>query len=222
MSQQPPNGPDYEGGSQPPVPPPGDPAYGGPSGPYGPGYGGPSGPSGPYGVPPGADPIKPWPVILGVLLGAVVSWVYLAVVLFVGFARSYDASSQGEEAGIWFAGALILAVLPIKAAIVLLCLRRTRHGAKWQRLATRVAHDRGIAEDALQEAFTAAWRHAGGFRGDCSVRAWLATLVRHAVWRQLKRARGGTGELCLGPSRAAFACSANALLSHCRACSTPS
>ncbi|MEI2712646.1 MAG: hypothetical protein V9G04_04955 [Nocardioides sp.] len=126
MSQQPPNGPDYEGGSQPPVPPPGDPAYGGPSGPYGPGYGGPSGPSGPYGVPPGADPIKPWPVILGVLLGAVVSWVYLAVVLFVGFARSYDASSQGEEAGIWFAGALILAVLPIIAAIVLLCIRRTR------------------------------------------------------------------------------------------------
>ncbi len=65
----------------------------------------------------------------------------------------------------------------------------TRHRAMLLRFATHVAHDRGLAEDALQEALTAAWRYAAGFRGECTVRAWLATLVRHAVWKQLKRAR---------------------------------
>lgn len=63
-----------------------------------------------------------------------------------------------------------------------------RHRPALVRWAGRVASDRGLAEDAVQEALTSVWRHAASFRGEASVRAWLATLVRHAVWRQMKRA----------------------------------
>lgn len=62
-----------------------------------------------------------------------------------------------------------------------------RHRATLWRWAAKVAHDQGIAEDAVQEGLTAAWRFAAGFRGETSVKAWLATLVRHALWRQLRR-----------------------------------
>ena len=44
------------------------------------------------------------------------------------------------------------------------------------------------AEDALQEAFVAAWRGAGGFRGGASARGWLFTIGRHALLR-LRRTR---------------------------------
>jgi RNA polymerase sigma-70 factor (ECF subfamily) len=40
---------------------------------------------------------------------------------------------------------------------------------------------RGDAEDALQEAFLAAWRHAGDFRGDGSARSWLLTIARRRL-----------------------------------------
>jgi len=43
------------------------------------------------------------------------------------------------------------------------------------------------AEDALQEAFLSAWRHAGTFRGEASARAWLFTIARNALYRELKR-----------------------------------
>lgn len=62
-----------------------------------------------------------------------------------------------------------------------------RHRSSLWRWAARTAHDSHIAEDAVQEGLVAAWRFAAGFRGETSVRAWLSTLVRHALWRQLKR-----------------------------------
>jgi RNA polymerase sigma-70 factor (ECF subfamily) len=43
-------------------------------------------------------------------------------------------------------------------------------------------------EDALQEAFFAAWRAAGSFRGSASARGWLFTIARNAV-RHLQRRR---------------------------------
>ena len=45
----------------------------------------------------------------------------------------------------------------------------------------------GDAEDALQEAFVAAWRHAGDFRGDGSARSWLLTIARRQVARSGRR-----------------------------------
>lgn len=38
--------------------------------------------------------------------------------------------------------------------------------------------DRGLAEDLLQETLLAAWRAAGGFRGDANVRTWLLAIAR--------------------------------------------
>lgn len=46
------------------------------------------------------------------------------------------------------------------------------------------------AEDALQESFLAAWRHADGFRGGPSARAWLLTIARHAAHRIYRRRQG--------------------------------
>jgi len=62
-----------------------------------------------------------------------------------------------------------------------------RHRPTLVRWAGRIASDRGLAEDAVQEALTSVWKHAAGYRGDAPVRAWLGTLVRRAVWRQLAR-----------------------------------
>lgn len=43
------------------------------------------------------------------------------------------------------------------------------------------------AEDALQETFLSAWRGAGAFRGQASVRTWLFTIARHAAQRLHRR-----------------------------------
>jgi RNA polymerase sigma factor (sigma-70 family) len=50
-------------------------------------------------------------------------------------------------------------------------------------LAMRILHDRGLAEDAVQEAFIGVWRHGKRFeRGRGSARSWILTLVhRRAV-----------------------------------------
>jgi RNA polymerase sigma-70 factor (ECF subfamily) len=55
-------------------------------------------------------------------------------------------------------------------------------------LRTLAAHDTD-AEDALQDAFVAAWRGAGAFRGGAA-RSWLLTIARHALHR-LHRRRAG-------------------------------
>ena len=49
--------------------------------------------------------------------------------------------------------------------------------------------DRGVAEDALQEAFLRAWRHLSRFERGRAFRPWLLTLARHAAI-DLERARG--------------------------------
>jgi RNA polymerase sigma-70 factor, ECF subfamily len=50
-------------------------------------------------------------------------------------------------------------------------------------LALRILHDRGLAEDAVQEAFISVWRHSERFQpGRGTVRTWILTLVhRRAV-----------------------------------------
>ncbi len=59
-----------------------------------------------------------------------------------------------------------------------------RHEASVFRFARAIAPSDTAAEDALQEAFLGAWRGATSFRGEASVRNWLLSIVRHAVYRQ--------------------------------------
>ena len=59
-----------------------------------------------------------------------------------------------------------------------------RHEASVFRFARAIASSEAAAEDALQEAFLGAWRGAAAFRGEASVRNWLLSIVRHAVYRQ--------------------------------------
>lgn len=70
-----------------------------------------------------------------------------------------------------------------------------RHGAPVFRFARAIAADDSAAEDALQETFLSAWRGAARFRGETSVRNWLFTIVRHAVYRQHRRRAGEPEEL---------------------------
>ncbi|MBI5507855.1 MAG: RNA polymerase sigma factor [Deltaproteobacteria bacterium] len=59
------------------------------------------------------------------------------------------------------------------------------------RFATAVTGSAATAEDVMQETFLAAYRHAGDFRGDASVKSWLMTIT----FRQaLKSGRKRSGE----------------------------
>ncbi len=64
----------------------------------------------------------------------------------------------------------------------------TRHQASLYRFVRTLTPDLSRAEDALQDAFLAAWKAAGTLRGDgAAVRTWLFTIARHAVERQFRR-----------------------------------
>lgn len=63
----------------------------------------------------------------------------------------------------------------------------SRHQAAVFRFARAIAFSDADAEDALQETFLSAWRHASTFRGDASARTWLLTIARNAVLRQKRR-----------------------------------
>ncbi|WP_203416977.1 RNA polymerase sigma factor [Jiangella ureilytica] len=52
-----------------------------------------------------------------------------------------------------------------------------RHGPVMYRLARRVLLDDGDAEEAVQDALLAAWRHLGEFRGAAALRSWLLRLT---------------------------------------------
>lgn len=66
----------------------------------------------------------------------------------------------------------------------------TRHGGALHRFAARQCATARDAEDALQDGLLAAWRNAGGFRGDASVRTWLFQVVLHACRRRGRRRAG--------------------------------
>ena len=63
-----------------------------------------------------------------------------------------------------------------------------RHAAPAWRLALSICRDGGRAEDAVQEAFFAAWRSRATYDGERgSVASWLMTLVRHRSIDSLRR-----------------------------------
>lgn len=65
-----------------------------------------------------------------------------------------------------------------------------RHREAVWRFARSLTRDAGVAEDALQETFLAAWRSAASFQGEDSALGWLLSITRHAVYRQ-HRVRAG-------------------------------
>ncbi|MEM9069294.1 MAG: sigma-70 family RNA polymerase sigma factor [Myxococcota bacterium] len=58
-----------------------------------------------------------------------------------------------------------------------------RHAAAVLRLAKALTGNAALAEDVTQQAFLAAFRGIGGFRGDASLRTWLLTITRHTAYR---------------------------------------
>ncbi len=68
-------------------------------------------------------------------------------------------------------------------------LVRRHQDAVW-RLVRHLAPSDTLAEEALQEAFVAAFRGAATWSGEGSVRSWLLTLARHAAYRHTRRRAG--------------------------------
>ncbi len=58
-----------------------------------------------------------------------------------------------------------------------------RYQAALFRYARNTTRTRQDAEDVLQETFLAAFRSAGGFRGEASVKTWLFTIARNAAFQ---------------------------------------
>lgn len=69
----------------------------------------------------------------------------------------------------------------------------TRHASHVHRFLASLGVRDADADDAMQEAFVAAWRGAAGFRGDGTARAWLFTIARNVV-RHASRRRVGEPE----------------------------
>lgn len=65
-----------------------------------------------------------------------------------------------------------------------------RHQAAVFRYLLTAADGEADAEDALQEAFVAAWRGAGTYRGGRSARGWLLAMARNALSRAHRRRVG--------------------------------
>lgn len=65
----------------------------------------------------------------------------------------------------------------------------TRHGPAMLRYARRVLRDPGDAEEAVQDAFVAAWRSLERYRGDSALRTWLFGLTSHKALDLARRSR---------------------------------
>lgn len=65
-----------------------------------------------------------------------------------------------------------------------------RHQTAVLRLLQAGARSTADAEDALQDAFVAAWRNAGTYRGAGVARGWMLTIARRALQRRYRRRVG--------------------------------
>ena len=97
-----------------------------------------------------------------------------------------------------------------------------RHGDRMARLATRYLHREADVQDAVQDAFLNAWRHAPRFRGDAAFTSWLHRITANACLMTLRRTKrrpehplGDIAiELASDPSQLPDALLANRQLSH--------
>ncbi len=65
----------------------------------------------------------------------------------------------------------------------------SRHGQALYGYLLRLAGDRGVAEEVLQDTLLAAWRSAGGFEGRSEVRTWLFGIARRQAHNRLRGKR---------------------------------
>lgn len=64
-----------------------------------------------------------------------------------------------------------------------------RYNRRLYRTARAILKNDAAAEDALQEAYIAAYRHIGEFRGDALVATWLTRIVANQALQALRRTR---------------------------------
>lgn len=64
-----------------------------------------------------------------------------------------------------------------------------RYNRRLYRTARAIVKDDGGAEDALQEAYVAAYRHIGEFRGDSAFGTWLTRIVVNQSLQALRKSR---------------------------------
>ena len=62
-----------------------------------------------------------------------------------------------------------------------------RYNSRLFRVARAILKDDAEAEDAVQEAYLEAFRHAGTFRGDAQVSTWLTRIVINQALMRLRR-----------------------------------
>jgi RNA polymerase sigma-70 factor (ECF subfamily) len=63
------------------------------------------------------------------------------------------------------------------------------HAAAVYQLAYGILHDRGLAEDVVQETMIKAWRSLDGFRGDAALRTWVLRIAHNTAIDALRRRR---------------------------------
>ena len=63
------------------------------------------------------------------------------------------------------------------------------HAAAVYHVAYGVLHDRGLAEDVVQETMIKAWENQDSFRGDSSVRTWVLRIAHNSAIDALRRRR---------------------------------
>lgn len=108
--------------------------------------------------------------------------------------RSCDAAREGEE------GRSIVTVADVTDEAELLARARSGDESAFAALVTprrarlwsvclRVVGDRHDAEDALQDALTAAWQHLGSFRGDARLDTWLYRIASNAALAVARKRR---------------------------------
>ena len=101
--------------------------------------------------------------------------------------RVEPAPLGAADPGAWSSDEAVLAAIGRCEEAALAALY-DRYGRPAFGLAYRVLGERGVAEDVVQEAFLAVWRHADRYRPERgSPRAWLMTIVHHAA---IDRRRG--------------------------------
>ena len=64
-----------------------------------------------------------------------------------------------------------------------------RYNRRLYRTARAILKDDSGAEDALQEAYVAAYRHIGEFRGDAAISTWLTRIVVNQALQALRKTR---------------------------------
>jgi RNA polymerase sigma-70 factor (ECF subfamily) len=64
-----------------------------------------------------------------------------------------------------------------------------QHADAVYRVAFGILHDRGLAEDVVQETMVKAWRSLDTFRGDSSLRTWVLRIAHHTSISAVRRRR---------------------------------